>query len=154
VRALALILALWSAAAGAVVQTETVLYRNGQVPLAGYPSGAWHWPGVAFSATTAQLYAHLDLAIESCRFAYSLNPQSGPSPTGLRLVALDMGQIVPLATVTIPNLRTPTSGGIDLTHQMKWLIGNQRGVTLALQTVGNWTNGPLIYHAVVECVWQ
>ena len=135
------------------VQTETVLYRNAQIPLAGYPSGAWHWPGVAFSASTAQLYAHLGLSIDTCRFSYSLNPQSGPSPTGLRLVALDMGGIVPLATVTIPNLRTPTSGGIDVTRQIKGLVSNHRGVTLALQTVGNGLNGPLVYHAVIECIY-
>lgn len=153
-KTLAFLLALWAASASAVVQTETVLYRNGQVPLQGYASGAWHWPGVAFSATTAQLYAHLNLAIDSCRFAYSLNPQSGPSPTGMRLVALDFGQVVPLATVTIPNLRTPTSGGIDVTQQLKWLVSNGRGVTLALQTVGGGGMGPLVYHAVIECVWQ
>lgn len=149
-----LLLALWAVSASAVVQTETVLYRNGQVPLVGYPSGAWHWPGVAFSATTAQLYAHLDLSLDSCRFAYSLNPQSGPSPTGLRLVAIDSGQVIPLASVTIPNRHTPTSGGADVTHQMRWLIANGRGVTLGLQTVGNGLTGPLIYHAVIECVWQ
>ncbi len=151
---IALLLALWASVAGAIVQTETVLYRNGQVPLAGYPSGAWHWPGVAFSATTAQLYAHLDLAIESCRFAYSLNPQASASPTGLRLVALDLGQVVPLATVTRAYLRTPTSGGVDITPQMRWLVANRRGVTLALQTVGDGVSGPLVYHAVIECIWQ
>lgn len=147
-------LALWAASASAVVQTETVLYRNAQTPLAGYASGAWHWPGVAFSASTSQLYAHMDLEISSCRFAYSFNPNTGASPTGLRLVALDLGQVVPLATATRANLYTPISGGVDITSQMRWMIDNGRGVTLALQTVGNGAAGPLVYHAVIECVWH
>ena len=150
---LGLLLLLWVPTSFAAIQTEWTLYRNAQTPLMGYPSGAWHWPGIAFSASTFQLYAHLDLSIDTCRFAYSFNPQSGPSPTGLRLVALDMGSVVPLATALIPNRQTPTSGGVDITHQIKWLLNNQRGVTLALQTVGNGSAGPLIYHAVVECTW-
>jgi hypothetical protein len=151
---LLLLFLLVSNPAAAYTQTEWTLFRNAQTPLSGYPSGIWHWPGVAFSASTFQLYAHLDLSIDTCRFAYSFNPRSGPSPTGLRLVALDMGSIVPLATVTVPNVKTPTSGGVNITHQMRRLLNNKRGVTIALQTVGNGVSGPLIYHAVVECVWQ
>ena len=71
-----------------------------------------------------------------------------------RLVALDLGQVVPLATVTRAYLRTPTSGGVDITPQMRWLVANRRGVTLALQTVGDGVSGPLVYHAVIECIWQ
>jgi len=153
-KALALILALWASSATAALQTEFTLYRNAQTPLQGYPSGAWHWPGVAMSAAMSLLYSNLDLSIESCRWAFSWTPDSGPSPTGLRLVAVVDGQIIPLTSVTMANRVTPTSDGRDVTPQMMWLVSQRRSAWLGVQTVGDGVRGPKVYHSVIECIWQ
>lgn len=153
-RALAFLLTLWASSVGAIVQTEITLYRNAQVPLIGYPSGAWHWPGVAMSASMSLLYSHRELAVESCRWAFSWTPESGASPTGIRLVAVLDGQVIPLAAVTMPHRSTPTSDGRDVTEKMRWLLSLQRSAWLGMQTVGNGLNGPKVYHSVIECIWQ
>lgn len=151
---LAFLLALWASSAGAVVQTEFTLYRNAQVPLQGYASGAWHWPGVAMSASMSLLYSQLPLDIDQCRWAFSWTPDSGPSPTGIRLVAVIDGQVTPLATVTQANRVTPTSDGRNITAQIEWLLSLQQSAWLGIQTVGDGVRGPKVYHSVIECVWQ
>lgn len=153
-RTLAFLLTLWASSVGASMQTEFTLYRNAQVPLQGYPSGAWHWPGIAMSASMSLLYSNRDLSIESCRWAFSWTPDSGPSPTGLRLVVVVDGQVSPLATVTQSNRVTPTSDGRDVTAAMRALIASGRSAWLGLQTVGDGVRGPKIYHSVIECVWH
>ena len=155
-KTLLLLLALSFTAAANVpryLQTEWVLYRDAQTPLQGSPSGQWGWPGAAFSASTFQLYSNLGLALNTCRWAYSLNPDTGPSPTGIRLVTYDAGVVNELARVLIANRTTPTSGGHDLTAQLKALVAAGRATTIAMQTVGNGLTGPKVYHSVVECSW-
>lgn len=150
----ALILLLLSFPAWAEIQTEWTLFRNAQTPLEGSPSGQWNWPGAAFSASTLQLYSHLSMPIQSCRWAYSLNPNTGPSPTGIRLVSYDSGNVVEMARVLIANRTTPTSGGHDITQQMRNLLAQRKPLTIAMQSVGNGIAGPKIYHSVIECIWQ
>lgn len=151
-RLLALLLLL-PLAAEAKVQTEITLYRNAQVPLQGGASGAWHWPGVAMSASMSLLYSHLDLQIETCRWAFSWTPDAGPSPTGIRLVSVQRGQITPLATVTMANRAAPTSDGRDVTDKIHALLDSQDSAWLGIQTVGDSVRGPKVYHSVLECVW-
>jgi hypothetical protein len=153
-RTLALILAFAAFPATAKVQTEITLYRNAQVPLQGYASGAWHWPGVAMSASMSLLYSHLDLQIDSCRWAFSWTPDAGPSPTGIRLVSVLNGQITPLETVLMPNRTTPTSDGRDVTNKVRSLISAGNPVWLGVQTVGDSVRGPKVYHSVLECIWE
>jgi hypothetical protein len=86
--------------------------------------------------------------------AYSFNPNTGNSPTGFRVLAHTPIGVYPLAQALRSNAFTPVSGGIDITYQMKWLLSLNAGTTLSLESVGNGTKGPLIYHAVVECVWK
>jgi hypothetical protein len=154
-KALALLLAL-SLPAWATVpryQTEWTLYRSPVVPLAGGPSGQWHKAGTAWSASTVQVYSHLPLAIESCRVAYSLNPNTGASPTGFRVLAHTAIGNHPIATILRSNAQAPVSGGVDVTQQMQWLLTTKGGSTLSLETVGNGSAGPLVYHVVIECIW-
>jgi hypothetical protein len=153
-RTLAFLLTLWASSVGASMQTEFTLYRNAQVPLQGYPSGAWHWPGVAMSASMSLLYSNRDLSIESCRWAFSWTPDSGPSPTGIRLVAVVDGYVTPLVEVTMPNRATPTSDGRNVTAQIEWLLSLHQSAWLGIQTVGDGVRGPKIYHSVIECVWH
>lgn len=150
---LILLLALWATSASAVIQTEWTLYRNAQYPLLGYPSGVWHWPGVAMSASMSLLYSNQELDIESCRWAFSWTPDSGPSPTGLRLVYILDGNVVPIAQVTMANRTTPTSDGRNITDTIKALNAMNRSVWLGIQTVGDSLRGPKIYHSVIECTW-
>jgi hypothetical protein len=152
-RLLALFLLL-PLAAEAKVQTEITLYRNGQVPLQGGASGAWHWPGVAMSASMSPLYSHMDLQIETCRWAFSWAPDAGPSPTGIRLVSLVNGQITPLETVLMSNRATPTSDGRDVTSKVQALLGAGVPALLGMQTVGDSVRGPKVYHSVLECIWD
>jgi hypothetical protein len=153
VKALALLLALWASPALAYIQTEWTLYRSGNVPLVGGAPGYWARVGTAASAMTVQVYAHLDLSIQTCRLAYSFNPQSMYSPTGLRVMAY-----TPLGTFPFAQaLRTglgPVSGGVDVTDALQGLLAMQQGATLYVETVGNGAVGPLVYHAVIECIWH
>lgn len=151
---LGLLLLLWVPTSFAAIQTEWTLYRNAQTPLMGYPSGAWHWPGVAMSASMSILYANKTLDIDTCRWAFSWTPDSGPSPTGIRLVYVLDGQIVPIAEAVMANRTTPTSDGRNVTGVIKQLITHQTPVWLGIQTVGDGIRGPKIYHSVIECVWN
>jgi hypothetical protein len=157
-RALGFLFALLTLPAAATAprlyQTEWTLYRSPVVPLTGSASGQWHRAGTAWSASTVQVYSHLDLAIDSCRVAYSMNPQTGASPTGLRVLAHTALGNYPIATVLRANAQTPVSGGVDVTTQMRWLLSTRAGSTLSLETVGNGANGPVVYHVVIECIWQ
>lgn len=151
---LALLLSLWVPASLAEIQTEWTLYRNAQTPLMGYALGAWHWPGVAMSASQSILYSHKNLDIDTCRWAFSWTPDSGPSPTGIRLVYVLNGQIVPIAQAVMANRTTPTSDGRDVTGVIKSLVNQKTSAWLGIQTVGDGVRGPKIYHSVIECVWN
>lgn len=137
-------------------QTEIILYRNSQHALDGSISGAvWAYPGTALSANTVQLYAQMGLTLVYARWMLAWNPNTGPSPTGVRLVNADSGPSNEgeMARFLIANANTPRVDAVDVTTPLKyWLAaGNQK--TLAHQTCGNGTNGCKIFASVIECVW-
>lgn len=135
------------------------LYRNAALPIQGTADGAaFAWPGNACTASTFKLYPELlkGQALLFARWVCAWNPNTGSSPTAVRLVAADDGpaNIRELARFTRTNYNTPVDDTIDITRPLQAVwnacqslnIGKQIGH----QTAGNGGNGPLIYGSWVE----
>lgn len=138
-----------------VTQTEIILYKNGQIPLEGGLSGAWHWPGVAFSASQAWMYFNEDLCLKHARWVLAWNPNADASPTGVRLVMADSGpsNVQVLEQFIQANRRTPMVSAVDITHKFNILNTNNIPKSIAMQTVGTGALKALVYSSVIECVW-
>lgn len=135
------------------VQTEFTLYRSAEQALKGTPDGAaWAYPGAALSANTTQFYAQMGLTLQFARWVVAWNPDTGSSPTGVRLVLADSGPTneVEVASFLASNCTTPRVDAADVTRQLQSLAAQK---TIAHQTCGNGQNGCKIYGSWVECVW-
>jgi hypothetical protein len=163
--ALALARAAHSQVLNGTVQSEIILFKNSQNPLAGTVPGAnWAWPGTALSANTHRLHANY-LASATLRFARWVlvwNPQvTDPvtfSPTGVRLVKFDDGptNIEEVAAVRSPQgttYATPRVDAVDVTSALQQIVSALTTKQIGQQTFGNGQNGCLIYGSWLELVW-
>lgn len=143
------------------VQTDFNFYRNSQVPLVGTISGAsFQYPGVALSANTFTFNPingwMRGSKIVYARWVLAWNPNTGSSPTGVRLVSADSSptNIIEMARIDGSNYNTPRVDAVDITNQMQAIVDGGIWKSIGQQTYGNGANGCLIYASWIEIVWS
>jgi hypothetical protein len=140
------------------IQTEFDFYRNAQAALVGTADGAnWAYPGSALSASSIQFWADQALGtVAKARWCVAWNPNTGSSPTAVRLVYADLGpaNLVEIAKFTRTNQTTPLVDQIDITQKLNDLIAAGAHKQFLQQTAGNGGNGCLIYGSWIEIVWD
>lgn len=138
--------------------SELILYKNTEYPLHGTSAGASYvFPGTALSANVSVLHADKPMKLLTyARWVLAWNPNTGASPTGVRLIHADQGpsNIVQIAEFRATNKNTPKVDGIEITNELNALISAGLWKQLGHQTFGNGANGALIYSSVIECVWE
>lgn len=160
-----LLVAIWLSVAYAPVgaqtpptQTEFALYRDAAVALNCTVSGAqFAWPGSALTASTTTVYFNFSpkRPITYARWVVAWNPNTGASPTGLRLVHADDGpsNVTEIARITGMNYFQPRVDAVDVTATMQSLSDGASYKHIGHQTFGNGMNGCLIYSSVLLVVW-
>lgn len=144
--------------AGGVTPVEYVLYRDAATAIVGAPSGAvFAWPGAALTASTATIHFEYSpgRTILFAQWILAWNPDTGASPTVVRLIHCDNGpnNITELGRATRTNTNTPVVDGVLLTTQIQALSNGGIFKHIGHQTAGNGGNGPLIYSSVLYVVW-
>jgi len=145
------------------IQINYDIYRSACTPLVGTADGAvCQWPGTACTASTFKLYPEMmpNAEIKFARWVLSWNPDTGISPTVVRLVAADDGPSIfaELARQTRTNADSPFDDAIDITAALApiWLQYQAKGAAFNIghQTAGNGQNGPIIYGSWIEILFD
>jgi hypothetical protein len=139
-------------------QVEFTLYRNSQHALVGSTSSAtWLFPGTAATSSTFLLFSSLldERQVIWARWVLAWNPNTGATPTNVRLIYFDgTGEITQFAKITGTNYHTPRVDAVIVTGFIQALINGGIDKSIGMQTLGNGTNGPLIYGSWIEVVWR
>lgn len=133
------------------------LMEHAGTPVLGSVSGgSWAFPGAALTASTYRIYGDYltGRTVLRADWVVAWNPNTGPNPTGVRLVKMDNGpaNITELARVDAMNRTTPQVSGVDITAEIQTILDNGEYKHLGHQTYGNGANGCLIYSSVIYII--
>lgn len=119
---------------------------------------SWAFPGYALTASTYRFYAQYlqGRHVLSATWVVAWNPTSGTVPTGVRLVKFDNGplNIIEITSILMSNTLTPIGSGADVTSQIQTILDDGQFKQLGEQTIGNGTNGCLIYSSVLYIILE
>lgn len=138
--------------------THVVLLRHAGTPVIGGPSGTvWAFPGNALTASTTRMEFDWMPPIESARWVIAWNPNTGASPTGVRLIHFDDGpnNITHITQITACCTVSPIGSAnvTDVTAALQSLQAAGVMKNIGHQTIGNGGNGPMIYSSEIHIKW-
>lgn len=139
------------------IQSDLTFYRNPTSPLQGNANGAdFGMLGNALTASSIPFRADQIGPLVSARWVLVWNPNTGASPTYVRLVKADDGpsNLIELERFGRSNAASPLVDAVDITAKLNDIISGGIGKQLIEQTCGNGANGPLIYASWIEMVFE
>lgn len=148
------------------LQSEIILFKDSQNPLRGKPDAAvWMWPGVALTANTSRLSADYlkDARLLRASWVVVWNPKcndaNAANKSAIRLVSFDNGpaNIKAMAVINVSSGVTAMSPRVDVrpvTTQFNTLLSDGVSKQVGHQTMGNGSEGCLIYGSWLELVWS
>lgn len=143
-----------------MVQTVDVIYQSASFGEQGPADGVnWNFLGNAKSSSMSTYFWSLlkagNASIVFARVVFIWNPNTGTSPTGIRLVSADDGPVnlIEICQVTQTNYTNPRVDAVDMTTALQALLAAGQYKHLGFQTSGNGGNGPIVYGVRLEIVW-